>query len=114
MAQKLEEAGKKGDRDIFDAHIGELLDLFRSYKAKLSGLPKETDILNKEPISESALNEAYEALKAFSAKMDVDAIETILDEMRIYKLSPKDEEIFDDIGRKLCQFDWDGIEKLLQ
>ncbi len=116
LAQQLEEAGKKMDMQIFDEHIYELLSMYRSYKDKLSYLPKETEveIINKEPISASALSDAYDALRTFCDQMDVDAIKMILDEMKIYMLPAKDEDIFDAISRKLLQFDWDGIEKLLQ
>ncbi len=104
------------DMQIFDEHIYELLSMYRSYKDKLSYLPKETEveIINKEPISASALSDAYDALRTFCDQMDVDAIKMILDEMKIYMLPAKDEDIFDAISRKLLQFDWDGIEKLLQ
>jgi hypothetical protein len=44
----------------------------------------------------------------------VDAVKMILDELGTYKLLASDEEKIETINRKLLQFDWDGIEKLLQ
>ncbi|RKM62357.1 Hpt domain-containing protein [Butyrivibrio sp. CB08] len=114
LAERMEEAGCKGDTKTFDAHINELLDLYRSYKDKLSRLPKEMEIIKKEPISDDALSDAYEAIKAFAAQMDVDALRMIIDELGTYILSKKDEELIETINRKLIQFDWDGVEKLLQ
>ncbi|MBP3813765.1 MAG: Hpt domain-containing protein [Butyrivibrio sp.] len=114
LAEKLEEAGKKKDFKIFDEHIYELLSMYRQYKEDLAGLPREQDLIKKEPISEDALSDAYDALRTFASQMDVDAVKMILDELDTYKLLASDEERIETINRKLLQFDWDGIEKLLQ
>ncbi len=114
LAEKLEEAGKKKDFKTFDEHIYELLSMYRQYKENLSGLPREQDLIKKEPISDDALLDAYEALSTFTSQMDVDAVRMILDELSTYKLTLKDEDKIETINRKLLQFDWDGIEKLLQ
>ncbi len=114
LAEKLEEAGKKKDFKIFDEHIYELLSMYRQYKEDLAGLPREQDLIKKEPISEDALSDAYDALRTFASQMDVEAIRMILDELDTYKLLASDEEKIETINRKLLQFDWDGIEKLLQ
>ena len=114
LAERMEEAGNNNDLKTFEEHIEELLSLYRSYKEKLSDLPKETQIIKKEPISQEALADAYVALKDFAAQMDVDALRMILDELETYELSPKDEELIERINVKLIQFDWDSIEKLLQ
>ena len=114
LAEKLEEAGKKKDFKTFDEHIYELLSMYRQYKEDLAGLPKEQDLIKKEPISDEALSDAYDALKTFASQMDVDAVKMILDELCTYRLLASDEEKIETINRKLLQFDWDGIEKLLQ
>ncbi|MBP3274058.1 MAG: Hpt domain-containing protein [Butyrivibrio sp.] len=114
LAEKLEEAGKKKNFKIFDEHIYELLSMYRQYKEDLAGLPREQDLIKKEPISEDALSDAYDALRTFASQMDVDAVKMILDELDTYKLLASDEERIETINRKLLQFDWDGIEKLLQ
>ena len=114
LAEKLEEAGKKKDFKIFDEHIYELLSMYRQYKEDLAGLPREQDLIKKEPISEDALSDAYDALRTFASQMDVDAIRMILDELDTYKLLASDEEKIVTINRNLLHFDWDGIEKLLQ
>lgn len=114
LAEKLEEAGKKKNFKIFDEHIYELLSMYRQYKEDLAGLPREQDLIKKEPISEDALSDAYDALRTFASQMDVDAVKMILDELGTYKLLASDEEKIETINRKLLQFDWDGIEKLLQ
>lgn len=114
LAEKLEEAGKRKNFKIFDEHIYELLSMYRQYKEDLAGLPREQDLIKKEPISEDALSDAYDALRTFASQMDVEAIRMILDELDTYKLLASDEEKIETINRKLLQFDWDGIEKLLQ
>ena len=114
LAEKLEEAGKKGDFKTFDAHIDELLTMFRGFKENLACLPLGKDLIKKELISDEALLDAYKALRTFALQMDVDAIRMILDELEVYELKPHDQEKIETINRKLLQFDWDGIEKLLQ
>ncbi len=114
LAQKLEEAGKKKDFKTFDEHIYELLSMYRQYKENLNCLPGELDLIKKEPISDDALIDAYEALRTFASQMDVDAVRMILDELSTYKLTSKDEEKIETINIKLLQFYWDGIEELLQ
>ena len=114
LAEKLEEAGKKKDIKTFDAHIEELLSMYREYKKHLASLPEEKELEKTEPISDEALKDAYDALRTFASQMDVDAVRMILDELGVYLLAPQDEEKIETINRKLLQFDWDGIEKLLQ
>ncbi len=114
FAEKLEYAGHHGDREFFDANIEELLDLYRSYSSKLRGLPEEAVVVDREPISREALEEAYDALRSFVSQMDFDAVKMILDEIAMYSLPAEDEEIFEALGRKILTFDWEEMENLLQ
>ncbi len=114
LAEKMENAGRHRDMVFFEQNMGRLLEDYRSYIDNLKDLPEEELITDREPISPESLKEAYEALKCFASDMDVDAIRMILDEMRIYSLSEKDAEIFEELNRKLTVFDWEGIENLLQ
>ncbi len=114
LAEKMEVAGQHGDREFFDAHIAELLDMYRSYSDYLSELPDEENAAPREPISKEALEEAYEALRSFVPQMDYDAVKMILDEVGMYSLSEGDREIFEALGRKILTFDWEGMENLLQ
>ncbi len=113
LAEKLEVAGHHNDQETIDAGIGELLELYRSYKEKLKELPTQTEIIHREPISEGALNEAYEALRSFVSQMDYEAVRMILDELSMYILPKEDEELVETLGRKVLIFDWEGMKNLL-
>jgi HPt (histidine-containing phosphotransfer) domain-containing protein len=113
LAEKLEGAGHHNDMETFDAGIGELLELYRSYKEKLKELPTQTEIIHREPISEGALKEAYEALRSFVSQMDYEAVRMILDELSMYILPKEDEELVETLGRKVLIFDWEGMKNLL-
>ncbi len=113
LAEKLEMAGHQNDMETFDACIGELLELYRSYKEKLKELPTQTEIIHREPISEGALKEAYEALRSFVSQMDYEAVRMILDELSMYILPKEDEELVETLGRKVLIFDWEGMKNLL-
>lgn len=114
LAEKLENAGKHNNMEFFDANIGELLEMYRSYYDNLADLPMEDAPVSKEPISPQSLEDAYEALRSFVPMMDADAVRMILDEISIYSLPEKDQEIFEALNRKMLNFDWEGMNYLLQ
>jgi HPt (histidine-containing phosphotransfer) domain-containing protein len=114
LAEKLENAGKYNDMEFFDANIEDLIRIYRSYSDNLSELPMEDEPAEKEPISPKVLKDAYDALKTFVPQMDADAVRMILDEISIYSLPGEDEEIFETLNRKMLNFDWDGMNNLLQ
>ncbi len=114
LAEKLENAGKHNDMEFFDANIEELLKMYRSYIGNLSELPMEDEPAKKEPISPQSLKDAYDALKTFVPQMDADAVKMILDEISIYSLPEEDEEFFEALNRKMLNFDWDGMNNLIQ
>ena len=114
LAEQLEKAGRGDDIQFFDEHINELLSMYRDYKEKLSAVPQRKKIEKKPLISEDDLKGAYEALNEFVLKMDYDALEMILDDIRLYKLPEKDTEYFDRFEKLLKNVDWDGMEKMLK
>ena len=114
LAQVLETAGHKGDKQTFDAHVEELLKLYRSYGDKLRMLPEDNAPLHKDPISRECLKDARAALKTYVEQMDIDAVKMILDEISMYELPKECEELFEALTRKMLSFDWEGMENLLQ
>ncbi len=114
LAEKLENAGKHNNLEFIDANIGRLLDIYRSYTGNLADLPMEEAPVSKEPISRQSLEDAYEALRCFVPQMDADAVKMILDEISIYSLPERDEQIFEALNRKMLNFDWEGMNNLLQ
>ncbi len=114
LASEMEIAGKKEDFGFLDAHMDELLQMYRSYKENLKDLPKEEMIINKSPISQKELDEAYSALKRYAEDMDYDAVKMIIDEMNYYILPDDYSDTFETVNRKLLEFDWDGIYATLE
>ncbi len=114
LAEKLENAGRHKDMEFFAGNIERLIEDYRKYDEYLKDLPKDDERIDRQPISADSLKEAYEALRCFVSQMDTDAVKMILDEMNMYILPAKDEEIFETLNRKILNFDWDGMESLLQ
>jgi signal transduction histidine kinase/CheY-like chemotaxis protein/HPt (histidine-containing phosphotransfer) domain-containing protein len=113
LAEQLENAGRGDDIQFFDEHISELLQMYREYKDKLHAVPKKEKIVKKTPISEEELQGAYNALKEFVPKMDYDAIEMILEDIKMYKLPEKDKEYFDKLDKLLKEVNWDEMEEMI-
>ena len=118
-AEQLEAAGNGGDLEKINNETAELLTSFRAYKEKLSRIKEvEAEIaqdadLQKDPISENDLANAYEALKEFIPQMDYDAVEMIISEIKEYDLPVKDKELFDKLEKMLPSLNWEAMEALL-
>ena len=115
LARALEDAGNKSDLGFIDSHNDELLEMYRSFKDKLSKLgSKETsDDTGKEPISSDDLSSAYASLKEIAEQMDYDSAELVLAQLNDYALPKEDKAVFDNIASALKAFDWDKIDELL-
>ncbi len=113
LAEQLEKAGRGDDIQFFDDHIAELLEMYREYKEKLKTVPEKKKVEKKPLISQEELEGAYEALKDFAPKMDYDAVEMILEDIKLYKLPDEDNEFFEKLEKLLKNLDWDEIEKIL-
>ncbi|WP_029320533.1 hybrid sensor histidine kinase/response regulator [Butyrivibrio sp. AE3004] len=115
LAEKLENAGNKGDIEFINENTSTLLSDYRAYKEKLKGLgANETeDDSSKEFIPEDELMGAYEALKELVPQMDYDGVEMVLYELKNYKLPDGDKEKIAELEKLLKTFSWDEMEKLL-
>lgn len=113
-AQRLENAGKKGDAAYIGEHheafIREVLQL-KQHLSKLFGETEEA--LDKPEAQAELLAEAYRELKEAAEDFDSDLIERILDRMSEYSI-PKDQEgLWKDLKAASQQFDYFGITSLL-
>jgi CheY-like chemotaxis protein len=114
LAQKLEDAGNKGDNDFINENAARLLVMYREFKEKLSRLAKaEEDAEGKEPIPEDELKDAYSALKEVVPQMDYDSVEMIVNQLKEYKLPDEDSARFKEIEKLLKAFEWDKLEELI-
>lgn len=113
QAKKLEDAGKAGDIDYILSNNNKLLDAYRSFQDRFSGLFYKEDDKNKPLLPPEELNEAINAIKELVPQMDYDAIEMVIEQIHEYKLEEKDAKTFADIEKALKTFDWDKMEELL-
>ena len=116
LAEELEAAGNEGNVERIEKDTGRLLEIYRSYKDKLSRIkqeiPEQED--DRIAISQDDLANAYEAIKEFVPQMDYDAVEMVLAELKEYKLPPEDAKKIAEVEKLLKNIDWDGIEALLE
>ena len=115
MTADLEMAGNQGDRDYINEHNGPMMNEYLSYKERLARINQtDVDDADKEPITEDDLKDAYEALADMIPQMDYDAVEMILDQLKEHRLPEEDEALVNEMQNGLRNFDWDGLETLIQ
>ncbi len=112
----LEDAGNKQDKEFIDLHTDELMADYLEYKVKLSRLTPSDGPADeeKEDISKEELDEAYGMLKDLVPQMDYDAIEMMMDELKVYRLPEEDEKIMSELKRLMKLYDWEAMEKLIE
>ncbi len=113
LAEEMEYAGKANDMEKINTKTPELLTLYRSYKEKLEPIKKIFASKEKGAISDAEIASAYDALREFIPQMDYDAVEMILDEMKVYYLPEEDYKLFGKLSDLLKNLDWDGMASLL-
>ena len=116
LAESLEDAGNKENKEFIDMSTDELLKGYLEYEDKLSRLAEgenQDEASDKEDIPEDELKDAYEALKEMIPQMDYDAVEMILDQLKEYNLPKEDKDKMAELSKMLKVFDWEGMEALL-
>ena len=115
LAESLENAGNKDDKEYIDKYTDELLKDYMEFKDKLSRLDSEDreDDSDKQEISKDELEDAYGALREMIPQMDYDAVEMILDQLKEYRLPKEDKDKMSEMAKKLKVFDWEGMEALI-
>ena len=114
LAKELEDAGKTGNVQFIQNNSEKLLKEYRKFKEKLENLIEVEDDSDKELISDSELQEAYQAIKELAPQMDYDSIEMVLEQVHEYRLPKEEAVLVADIEKALRTFDWDRMEELLQ
>ena len=118
LAEKLEYAGKAGDRETMGAELGGLLDRIRSVCRSLSPLceseDEETEDESLPMISDEELQEAYEELNGCAASMDVQSAEYVFDFLAGYRLPENERERMKKIKEAIGSFEWDEVTELLK
>ncbi len=118
LAKDLEYAAKDGDTATVNSQTDALLNLYRSFKDKLVKI--EDIIVEPEPapsmlsISDTELNNAFEALRKFVKEMDYDAIEMILAELSQYDLPEDPSNKVAAFSDALKNYDWAAMAESIK
>ncbi|MBE5906796.1 MAG: response regulator [Lachnospiraceae bacterium] len=113
LAERLEDAGKRKDFDFIHKHHAALLSNYLEYYDKLKAWKHPSDDSDKEPVDETMLADAYEAMKEFCEAMDYDSMEMVVESIAQYRLSKEDTARMEEITKRMKQLDWDGIKAIL-
>ncbi|SES86852.1 Response regulator c-di-GMP phosphodiesterase, RpfG family, contains REC and HD-GYP domains [[Clostridium] aminophilum] len=118
LAEKLEYAGKAGDRETMGAELGGLLERIRGVCRSLSPLcePAEEEIEDESlpMISDEELQEAYEELNGCVETMDVQSAEYVFDFLVGYRLPQEERDRMKKIREAVSSFEWDEVTELLK
>ena len=113
-ARRLEDAGNSGYINEIKEGTAQLLELYMSYEAKLAPLCKvEEDNSDKPLIEDSALAEAYEAMKEIAASFDYDSLMFVFQSLEDYRLPESELDRYKKIKDAASRLDWDKINNLL-
>ena len=113
LAEKLENAGNHEDIGFIDENTGDLIEIYTSFRDKLSGLEEKEDDSEKEPISDEDLIEACEMLEGAIPQRDYDLVEIVMDKLKEYKLPDDLTKKFAEFGRLVDAIDWGGMEAFI-
>lgn len=118
LAEKLEYAGKAGEKDVLEAEIDDLLSRVRTLCDDLSPLldkkkPQAVEDDSLPRISDEELREAFEELRGFAADMDEESAEFVFDFLSGFSLTPDIRERLNKIKGAIEGFDWDQATELL-
>ncbi len=113
LAESLENAGNKNDVGFIDLQNEKLVEMYTSFKNRLSRIKTSEDDSGKELIPEEELKEAYEALYEVVPQMDYDAVNCVLEQLEDYKLPEEDTANMTRVKELLKVFDWTSLEELI-
>lgn len=111
LARQLEAAGDSENVEFIDEKTGILLEMYRSYRDKLSRLDddKKEKQSSKPPAERDFLDDAFSSLDDFAGQMDYDLVEMVIESVREYSLEERDQAVFDEVDKAFMELDWSGI-----
>lgn len=112
-AKEMEDAGKRHDIEEIDSNIDNLINDYIALNDKLNVLDRKEDA--NLPLLEGAMRkDAFDTMISIANSMDYGMMETLLDDIKNYRLDKKDEEIITRIRKLLLELDWDSISEELK
>ena len=110
MAKDLEMAGKEGNTDKIRSDTKTLLDEYRNLDRQLMPLDESEE--DRKDLSDAQRAEAFATMGEIAQSMDYGMMESVLGELKGYRLSPEDEEKVHLIEDALMGLDWNKIEEI--
>ena len=116
LAQKLENAGKAGDKDLLDRELPDLLERARNLGDALSPLiaKQESSGEDKSLINEDEWKELLLQIKGYAEDCNNSGIEEILEKLSAYEIPEKEKDRIMSISAAIDIFDFDGILAVLE
>ncbi|MBQ1548087.1 MAG: response regulator [Lachnospiraceae bacterium] len=114
-AKELEFAGKRGDIDYIRAHHEEFLKEYESFIEPLSAVftdEYDTENNDKPVASEESIKVMYSELKNAADDMEISRIESILDEIKDYRIPEEHKERYKEILSAIDRYDYEAIVEL--
>ena len=108
LARSLEEAGNNKDIVTINKNTYELLKQYEDMAGSLQILDKSEDD-SLPPLDEAMRKDAYNTMIEVTNIMDYGMMESILLDLKKYKLEEEDSKRIDRINNMLLELDWDGI-----
>lgn len=112
-AKELEDAGKNRDIDVIERDVDSLLEDYMQLNEKLKVLDKKNDD-DLPLLDESMRKDAINTMIEITNSMDYGMMETLLDDIKNYRLNEEDDALFNRIRKLLLELDWDGISEELK
>ena len=110
LAEMLENAGKEKNTDLISMETGALLKRYRNLGNKLSRLdPGDEDLPEIDPAS---MSEAYRTVAEIAQIMDYQMMDSLLKDIKGYRLPPEDKEKIALIEQMLTELNWDKIMEI--
>ncbi len=119
LAEKLEFAGKAGDKQTLDAELPALLERFRALGAALAPLGAGEEAPENAGaalplISDDELREAYDGLRELAANLDSDNAKYVLNYLAGFRIPDGERERVEKLRAAIEGFDWDRIDEILK
>ncbi|MCR5452809.1 MAG: response regulator [Lachnospiraceae bacterium] len=121
LAEQLEHAGKAKDFTIINENQDRLLEFYKEVVDEIEerylsdpGNNKDAEEVDKKEVTEEILNKIYDDMRMYVRSADLGMMESSIQEIREYKLSPEETEKINKIESDLMEMNWKGIKEILK
>ncbi len=112
-AQKLENAGKRGDFDYIRSHHRIFMQEYAEFEEPLSNLFAEEQDEDKPEVDAELLKDAYTELARAAEDMDCDMLLSIVAEIEEYRIPEGETDLWNEIKTAIDNYDYDTIVQRL-